>query len=311
MAMLSQRSLEAFHLVLECGSVSGAAEMMHISQPAVSRLIRDLEERTGLNLFTRFGGKIVPTPEARELAIEVGRSFIGLASIEQTAKEIRLGKRSSLSIASMPALATSLLPDTIEELLAQHPEFRVSLQSMQSHNVVRVVGMRQCQLGFSSPTRQEHDIDLIKTFDVPYVCIMPTGHPLGEKEQIGFGDMAGIKVVGYSENTSTGFLMERHLAGLEIAPNVMARSHLSNIISELVLRGLGISITDCFTARVHASKGGIVRPFECDTPFSFAIIRPRGMPVGPDLEHCLEIFDQQFERLRQEQIAQGLMLAEH
>lgn len=65
--MLSQRSLEAFRAVIECGTVSGAAENLHVSQPAGSRLIKDLEDRTGLQLFTRFGGKIVPTPEARAL----------------------------------------------------------------------------------------------------------------------------------------------------------------------------------------------------------------------------------------------------
>lgn len=100
--MLSQRAIEAFKTVLDSGSVSGAAEIMNVSQPAVSRLIRDLEAQTELQLFTRFGGKIVPTSAARELAIVVERSFVGLTAIEKAATEIRLGQRSTVVVGAMP-----------------------------------------------------------------------------------------------------------------------------------------------------------------------------------------------------------------
>lgn len=291
MTYLSQRALEAFQVVLECGSVSGAAEIMNVSQPAVSRLIRDLEERTGLRLFTRFGGKIIPTPEAHELAIEVNRSFVGLSAIEKTAREIRLGRRSTVSIAAMPALAHSILPDALTDLLPQRPDFRVSLHAMQTHNVIRQVASRQCQLGFSSPTRHAHDIDLIRNVQLPYLCILPAGHPLAERERIGFQDFVGQSVIGYHEATATGILMERAFSQMETPPEIVVRSHLSTLVSQFVLRGLGISVTDPCTAREHKKAGGVSRPFESKTPFGFSIIRPRGAALGRDLEALLDAFD--------------------
>ena len=72
--MLSQRALEAFH----------AASTLSVSQPAVSRHLRDLESRTGLVLFTRMGNRIVPADAARALLLEVERSFVGLSAIEAT-----------------------------------------------------------------------------------------------------------------------------------------------------------------------------------------------------------------------------------
>lgn len=291
MASISQRGLEAFRTVLECGSVSGAAEIMHVSQPAVSRLIRDLEQRTGLQLFTRFGGKIVPTPQAHELAVEVERSFIGLAAIEETAREIRLGQRSTVSIAAMPALAHSILPDALAELLALRPDFRVALSAMQTHNVIRHVASRQSQLGFTAPTRQAHDIDLIRNVQLPYRCIMPQGHPLAERARIGFQDLAGQKVVAFSDSTATGALMDRAFSQLRTPPLVVVRSPLSTLISQLVLRGLGLSVVDPCTARSHVQLGGVSRPFDGMIAFGFSIIKPRGASLGPDFEALLEAFD--------------------
>lgn len=294
--MLSQRAIEAFKTVLDSGSVSGAAEIMNVSQPAVSRLIRDLEAQTELQLFTRFGGKIVPTSAARELAIVVERSFVGLTAIEKAATEIRLGQRSTVVVGAMPALAHSLLPDTLVDLLESRPGFRVSLQSMQTHNVVRQVASRQSQLGFTSPSRHEHDIDLVRTIELEYVCILPAGHPLGERERLTFKDFSNETFVGYSANTATGGILQREFAKMGTAPEVVVESHLSSIVSALVLRGLGISLTDPFTARSHVQQGGLARPIDTDARFRLAIIRPRGMSLGADLNALLEAFEAQVAR---------------
>lgn len=291
MMSLSQRGLEAFQTVLECGSVSGAAEIMHVSQPAVSRLIRDLEERTGLQLFTRFGGKIVPTQQAHEFAIEVERSFVGLAAIEKTAKEILSGRRSTVSISAMPALAHSILPDVLTDLLTLHPDFRVTLNAMQTHNVIRHVASRQSQLGFTAPTHQAHDIDLIRDVQLPYRCILPSGHPLAERERLTFRDFMGHNVVGFSQATATGVLMDRAFGQMYNPPVIVARSQLSTVVSQLVLRGLGVSVVDPCTAQLHVRLGGASRPFEGLIGFGFSIIKPRGATLGPDFDSLLEAFD--------------------
>lgn len=290
MAAISMRALEAFNLVIESGSVSGAAEMMNVSQPAVSRLIRDLEDRTELRLFTRFGGKVVPTAEARELAVEVDRAFVGLAEIQRAAQAIRTGKRSTLSVASMPALANTILPDTLVDLMSANPETRITLLAMQTHEVVRRVALRQSQIGFTSPTRHEHDVDLIRTVDLPYYCILPAGHALAERERLSFDDLVDQRVVGYTDNTATGAMMDQRFARMRRAPDIVMRSHLSAVVSAMVLRGLGISLVDVFTARAHLESGGHAIPFDGDRPFRLAIIRPRGATLGADMETLLEAF---------------------
>lgn len=76
--LLNPRQLEAFRLVMQRGSVTGAAAELRISQPAVSRFIRDLEVRSGITLFERTGNHLIPTPEAHLLLVEVERYAFGI-----------------------------------------------------------------------------------------------------------------------------------------------------------------------------------------------------------------------------------------
>ena len=88
--MIKQRQIEAFRAVMTAGGVSAAAAFLNVSQPAVSRLIRDLEAQIGVALFERrSGGRLQPTRDALILFREVERYFISLDQITQTAAGLR------------------------------------------------------------------------------------------------------------------------------------------------------------------------------------------------------------------------------
>ena len=97
------RQLEAFRALILRQTVTRAADMLHISQPAVTRLINDLETDVGFSLFDRINGRLNPTPEAMVLFEEVERSFAGIDRIAQTAEQIKSLRRGSLHIAGAPA----------------------------------------------------------------------------------------------------------------------------------------------------------------------------------------------------------------
>ena len=121
------RQLEAFRALILRQTVTRAADMLHISQPAVTRLINDLEADVGFSLFDRINGRLNPTPEALVLFEEVERSFAGIDRIAQTAEQIKSLRRGSLHIAGAPALALEFLPTTLTGFMREHPGISTTL----------------------------------------------------------------------------------------------------------------------------------------------------------------------------------------
>ena len=89
MARINSRQVEAFRATMLTGSVTEAAALMTVTQPAVSRLLRDLQALLKMELFERRGTGLVPTAAAMALYTEVERSFVGLERITAAAEEIR------------------------------------------------------------------------------------------------------------------------------------------------------------------------------------------------------------------------------
>jgi DNA-binding transcriptional LysR family regulator len=276
---------------MRTGTISGAAEELLISQPAVSRLIRELEERTGLRLFTRHGGRVVATPEAHEFWTEVERSFAGLKQIERAVEQIKLGQRATVTIAAAPAFAHAALPEVVARLHAQRPEFRAEFLSMTTLPVVRQVALRQCQIGFGILTQHKFEIDVVRTGALPYRFIAPAGHPLGEKEIVAIDDLSGLDFVGFVDSTMTGRAFDRRFARMRKPPVVKMRSYLSVVISALVLRGLGVGIIDPITAEDHVRMGGISRTLKAEERFEYSVIKPLGGKLSPECEALVEIFE--------------------
>jgi DNA-binding transcriptional LysR family regulator len=104
---INHRQIEAFRAVFQTASMTAAGALLGITQPAVSRLIRDLEAETALTLFDRSAGKLTPTPDAVTLFREVQRSYQGLEClfVGSTSQSVRLRLQSSVELAPVPGSA--------------------------------------------------------------------------------------------------------------------------------------------------------------------------------------------------------------
>src|SRR5689334_87297 len=110
MTRINFRQIEAFRAVMLSGSVTAAAGMIGVTQPAVSRLVRDLQGILKMPLFEKRGTGLVPTAAATALYTEVERSFVGLDRITDAAEEIRTRRAGMLRVAALPALANGFMP---------------------------------------------------------------------------------------------------------------------------------------------------------------------------------------------------------
>lgn len=119
------RQLQAFQAVAQIGGVTSAARKLGISQPAVSRLIRSFEQAAGMELFTRKGGRVLPTAEARLLLIDAGRVLDMLSGFETLCAGLRDQTAGHLRIACLPGFATTHLPDVLADFLRTRQQVQV------------------------------------------------------------------------------------------------------------------------------------------------------------------------------------------
>ena len=129
---ISLRHIEVFRAIMQAGSVTGAARLLFTSQPTVSRELARLEALSGLRLFDREGGRLLPTAQAMLLFEEVERAYVGLERINSLAQSMRRFEHGQLSITCLPLFSQTLLPRVCQRFLQAHPGIGLSITAQES-----------------------------------------------------------------------------------------------------------------------------------------------------------------------------------
>ncbi|MGH6862450.1 MAG: LysR family transcriptional regulator, partial [Phyllobacterium sp.] len=178
---LKPRQVEAFRSVMMAGGITAAAEAMNVTQPAVSRLIRDLEDIVQMTLFERVGARLVPTAEATQLYREVERLYLGLDQIAQAADDIRLHKNTVLRIGSVASLVRPYLHQAIIETIGTRLDIPLVIDVENSRHIWDMVEHNHYDLGlvFSSPRMADKNAVLLHSSNA--VAAMPANHRLASR----------------------------------------------------------------------------------------------------------------------------------
>lgn len=288
--MLNPRQIEAFRAVMLTGGITAAAELLNISQPAVSRLIADLQYTLKLTLFERRGARIAPTVEALSLYQEVERSFVGLERIEQAARDLQERRAGILRIGAMPALAIGFLPRFVARFLEQRPRVDMSLWGSGSTVILDWVAAGQCELGFVQTPVEHTTVLTEKLPPIPVVAIVPSDHPLAERSHLTPQDFAGEDFISLGPSTLLRYRIDAVFADHGVKRTMHVETQLTMIACAMVASGVGVSIVDPFTAEEYAGRGIAIRPFEPTITFEMAVLRSAQRSLSTLAQDFLEGF---------------------
>ena len=272
------RQLEAFRAVMLGKTITRAAELLFISQPAVTRLINDLESKIGFALFERRKKRLYPTPEAHAFYEEIERTFSGLEKLNITAREIRDFRSGSLAIAALPALGLGYLPGVISEFTKGRPDLSISFNIRSSKKVSELVATQRVDMGFTEATDFDVGVDADLFLTTRMVCILPENHRLASQAQIAASDMDGEVFIGEGGWQLTSNDIDRYFTEQGVKRKIQIATQLHATAGDFVLAGAGISIVDPLTADRFAQLGVQVSPFTPPLEFKFYVIFPEGRP---------------------------------
>jgi DNA-binding transcriptional LysR family regulator len=271
---LNLRQIEAFKAVIENGTITRAAEMLHISQPAMSKLIAHLEEDTGLKLFDRLNGRLAPSKRGMRLYEEIDRIFAGVRQVENAVEAIRREEQGRLLVGAMPALSGSFIQQATMGFLQRFPNVFCSIHSRSSERIVDWLVTRKLDVGLVSSRVDNPYVIAESLMEHPLVCIMPTDHPLTAKNVIEPHDLDDTPFVSFDLESHTGQRVAVMLETYKVRSNIVLVANVAPTLSQFVMAGLGVSLVHPLL--VSGLQGHLaVRRFEPSVPFDFLLCRSR------------------------------------
>ena len=290
---MNLRQLEAFRAVMLPGSVTQAAAALHISQPAVSKLLADLEYHLGFPLFVRSKGvALTVTPEADVFFHEVERSFAGIAVLKRAAADIRNASTGTLRIAALPALAVSFLPSVITTFRRRHAGVSIQLQTRSSSTVRQWIANQQFDIGLATPARELPGIAMERFLRCPGACVLPPGHRLAEKQHIEPADLDGERFISLALEHQTRHRIDRVFEDAGVDRDMIIETQYAMTICALVLQGLGCSILNPITAADYVDRGLVVRPFKPEILFDYMLFTPKLRPMSQVAQAFIAVLEE-------------------
>ncbi len=269
---LNLRQIEAFKAVVESGTVSRAAVVSNISQPAMSKLIAHLEADTGLNLFDRVKGRLAPTDQGMRLYEEIGRLFAGVRQVENAVDAIRREEQGRLAVGVMTALAGSFIQRTTTEFLSHRPNVFCSIHTLSSPWTVDRLIARKLDIGLVNAPVENPYVTLEPLLEQPLVCIMPQHHPLATVTEIGISDLEGRSFVAFDSDIYLSHLVESTFDRYGVRPAIALIANTALTVCEFVAAGLGVSLVHPLMASGLEHRL-VVRRFTPDIWYSFQLCR--------------------------------------
>ncbi|GBR10263.1 LysR family transcriptional regulator [Gluconacetobacter liquefaciens] len=256
------RQIEVFYAIMTTGSLRRAAELLHVSQPAASKVLRYAEQSLGFALFERAGGRLVPTREARIMLPHVNAIFEKLSDLKRLTDNLRYARDGhSISIGCVPSLGLSLVPRVVQRYRTAHPGMELTIDAMHGSEIVSRILNHDLDLGIVFGDYTRDGLTALHIADIPLLVIDAEG---GEGP-VNVAEIDPARYIGLSENDPTARLLDMALdeAGIPATPPVRVRTHF--MAAELVRLGGGCAIVDALTALHHP---GLPRPRPLSPPLS-------------------------------------------
>jgi len=258
MAVINPRQLEAFYKVMKTGSVTEAANMMNVTQPAVSRLIKDFEFALNLPLFERDSRQLEPRQEALALYREVERIYLGMEHVTHIADNIRQEKNRVLRLGVAPGLSQIFADMVLPRLLLRYPDISVVMDVESTASITDMVLNRQYDIGIISGLPGNKALRAEKIHLAHAVAVVAKNHALATKPVVSLADLTAYRVLLPGRQTILREVIQRAITAQGIFFRQMLETSMKHCC-DLAANQVGVAIVDAITAR-HASERVTVLP---------------------------------------------------
>ncbi|ONG47960.1 hypothetical protein BKE38_22495 [Pseudoroseomonas deserti] len=257
---VNARDIEIFRAVMQCGSLSAAAQVLHVSQPALSKALRHCEDRLGFQLFQRRSGRLVPTAEAQALLPEAERLFQELQGFKSFARDLGSHRGGLLRLGATSSLAVSVVPQAVAALKRERQEARLTLHLLPVRELGEALLARRLDIGLAMTPMPLPGLRTTTLGSLSCVVLLPEAHPLARHASLTPAELRGAPEVGFAGWQDFGHSLDLAFAQHDTLRNLAVEVGTTVSAVALVQEGVGFAILDGLAAR-HLPPGVVSRPF--------------------------------------------------
>jgi DNA-binding transcriptional LysR family regulator len=277
MAPPSLRELEILRAMIATRKTVAAAQMLSISQPAVSRALAALEERTGRVLFMREAGRLVPTGDAFALEAEAQPIFTAMQRLATW--PLGQARASVLKIAAASTLAQFVLPSVIALFGAREGGVQIEIET--SSSVIAQVADRAADIGFVDIPVEHPGVRARAFREAVAHVLMPGDHQLAALPELGPRDLADVPLIAVARRFPARIEADRAFAAAGVAPRIVAEGATAIFVAELVRKRIGLALLNPFPLTLGGLDGLVARRFCPTIAYRTMMMFPSAGPITP------------------------------
>jgi len=265
--MLTLRQIEVIRAIMITGTIAGAAKLLNVSAPGISRLMKHTERSLRLKLFERRHGRYVPTPEAKDIFEQINGVYRKVDDLHSMLARIERGGDVEFKLGSVPSICHVMVPRAIERLRRKHPDLRIDINILKIEEALDYLLLGKGEIVAMSYKLDHPGLDFMPLAMGELLCIVPQNHPLADYGSISAREIVQHQLIGIDPNDPYGRIMSEIFQRQGLQYEMAIKARFGTTVCSLVRAGLGIAIIDQFTV-AHGSMQGIATiPIEEPTRF--------------------------------------------
>ncbi|MBW9064801.1 LysR family transcriptional regulator [Rhizobium herbae] len=265
--MLTLRQIEVIRAIMVTGTIAGAAKLLNVSAPGISRLMKYTEDSLGIRLFNRSHGRYVPTSEARTVFGQLDTVYKKVEDLQFAIERLGKGEGSELSFASVPSIANVMVPRAVERVIGKYPELDININILKIEEAIDYLLLGRGEFVAIS-SRSDHSVVHFAPLATGRLfCIVPAESALAQRKSISPKEIVEHPLIGIDPNDPYGAIMTEIFRRQNLEYRMKIRARFGTTVCSLVAAGAGIAIIDQFTV-AHGKVNGIkCLEIEADTRF--------------------------------------------
>jgi DNA-binding transcriptional LysR family regulator len=271
------RELEVLRTLIAFRKSTAAARKLGISQPAVSRAIHQLERRTGLTLFRRESGRLIPTAEALALHQEsepIFRTFERLERVNWRPEEAN----PMLRIVAPPTLSHWFFHRLLADFSRKEPDTRIHIESGSGQDVITMVANGDMDLGVVDSGQPHMGVQFHVFRSSDAHAIIPAHSPLAQETEITPYHLDGVPFVALARRFPSRIQIDRLFLGADIQPKIVIEVSTAVAAYEFVRAGMGIAVINPFPMSLRKDADVRMLPFRPTIAYETSFVLPSMTP---------------------------------